>query len=60
MVGWVIETGATQMTRVSFDTLLGGYSVERLTVGRRGYRAWLRLSNHPTKAEADAAAKTTT
>ena len=43
------------MTKVSFDTLLGGYSVYRLHAGKRGFLAWQRLSNHKTYDEAKAA-----
>jgi hypothetical protein len=43
--------------RITYDTLLGGYSIQRLTVGKRGARGWLRISNHPTLEAARAALK---
>lgn len=46
------------MTKVSFDTLLGGYSVYRFYVGKRGYSIWQRLSNHKTYDEAKQAERT--
>ncbi len=41
--------------RITYDTLLGGYSIERLATGKRGYRGWLRISNHRTYDDAKAA-----
>jgi hypothetical protein len=43
------------MIKVSFDTLLGGYSVYRLHTSKHGFKVWARLSNHPTYDAAKAA-----